>query len=132
MGILWENTTPSTELPRDFCAGIGPLQCGVLLVFISNFSCYVCNRQSQLFFYCHNFLTSNKQNHQLRWETKTRKIRTKVIYDIHHNYAISRLRHLYRTCWTVTNDVLNQSIHTLPSLPTLHHAPSSIMLYTPS
>ena len=32
MGILWENTTPSTELPRDFCAGIGPLQLGVVLV----------------------------------------------------------------------------------------------------
>ena len=27
-----ENTTPSTELPRDFCAGIGPLQLGVVLV----------------------------------------------------------------------------------------------------
>ena len=25
--------TPSTELPRDFCAGIGPLQLGVVLVF---------------------------------------------------------------------------------------------------
>ena len=23
---------PSTELPRDFCAGIGPLQLGVVLV----------------------------------------------------------------------------------------------------
>ena len=34
MGILWENTTPSTELPRDFCAGIGPLQLGVVLVFL--------------------------------------------------------------------------------------------------
>ena len=29
---MWENTTP-TELPRDFCAGIGPLQLGVVLVF---------------------------------------------------------------------------------------------------
>jgi len=28
-----KNTTPSTELPRDFCAGIGPLQLGVVLVF---------------------------------------------------------------------------------------------------
>ena len=38
MGILWENTTPSTELPRDFCAGIGPLQLGVVLVlFFNNF-----------------------------------------------------------------------------------------------
>ena len=26
------NTTPSTELPRDFCAGIDPLQLGVVLV----------------------------------------------------------------------------------------------------
>ena len=26
------NTTP-TELPRDFCAGIGPLQLGVVLVY---------------------------------------------------------------------------------------------------
>ena len=32
MGIVWENTTPSTELPRDFCARIGPLQLGVVLV----------------------------------------------------------------------------------------------------
>ena len=31
---MWENTTPSTELPRDFCAGIGPLQLGVVLVTI--------------------------------------------------------------------------------------------------
>ena len=31
--IVWENTTPSTELPRDFCAGTGPLQLGVVLVF---------------------------------------------------------------------------------------------------
>ena len=28
-----EDTTPSTELPKDFCAGIGPLQLGVVLVF---------------------------------------------------------------------------------------------------
>ena len=35
---MWENTTPSTELPRDFYAGIDPLQLGVVLVvhFISN------------------------------------------------------------------------------------------------
>ena len=32
---MWENTTPSTELPRDFCAGIGPLQLGVVLVLNS-------------------------------------------------------------------------------------------------
>ena len=25
---------PSTELSRDFCAGIGPLQFGVVLVFL--------------------------------------------------------------------------------------------------
>ena len=31
---MWENTTASTELPRDFCAGIGPLQLGVVLVFL--------------------------------------------------------------------------------------------------
>ena len=29
---MWENTPPSTELPRDLCAGIGPLQLGVVLV----------------------------------------------------------------------------------------------------
>ena len=32
MGIVWENMTPSTELPRDFCAGIGPLWLGIVLV----------------------------------------------------------------------------------------------------
>ena len=31
---MWENTSPSTELPRDFCAGIGPLQRGVVLVLL--------------------------------------------------------------------------------------------------
>ena len=30
---MWENKTPSTELLRDFCAGISPLQLGVVLVF---------------------------------------------------------------------------------------------------
>ena len=30
---MWENTTPSPELPRVFCAGIGPLHLGVVLVF---------------------------------------------------------------------------------------------------
>ena len=29
---MWQNTTPSAELPRDLCAGIGPLQLGVVLV----------------------------------------------------------------------------------------------------
>ena len=42
--------TPSIELPRDFCAGIGPLQLGVVLVFyifiitddmIKIYSCFV-------------------------------------------------------------------------------------------
>ena len=32
---MWENTTPSTELPSDFCAGIGPLQLGVVLVIFN-------------------------------------------------------------------------------------------------
>ena len=32
LGIVWDNTTPSTELPRDFCAGIGPRQLGFVLV----------------------------------------------------------------------------------------------------
>ena len=31
---MWENTTPSTELPRDFCAAIGPLQLGGVLVLL--------------------------------------------------------------------------------------------------
>ena len=30
--IRWENTTPYTEFAYDFCAGIGPLQLGVVLV----------------------------------------------------------------------------------------------------
>ena len=37
-----ENTTPSTKLPRDFCAGIGPQQLGVVLLSfsISHFAIY--------------------------------------------------------------------------------------------
>ena len=30
--MVWENTAPGTELARIFCAGIGPLHGGVLLV----------------------------------------------------------------------------------------------------
>ena len=29
---MYENMTPGTELPRDFCAGIGPRQLGVVLL----------------------------------------------------------------------------------------------------
>ena len=32
--ITWENVAPGTEFARDFCAGIGPLQLGVVRVFI--------------------------------------------------------------------------------------------------
>ena len=35
MGIVWGNTTPRTELPRDFFVGIGPLQLGIKLVLFS-------------------------------------------------------------------------------------------------
>ena len=38
LGHRVENTTPDTELPRVFCAGIGPLQLGVVLVL---FICYL-------------------------------------------------------------------------------------------
>ena len=31
-----ENTTPSTELSRDLCAGIGPLQLGVVVFAYSS------------------------------------------------------------------------------------------------
>ena len=32
--ISWENMAPGTEFARDFCAGIGPLQLGGVLVII--------------------------------------------------------------------------------------------------
>ena len=35
MCIVWENMVPGTELPHIFCAGIGPLQLGFVLVFKS-------------------------------------------------------------------------------------------------
>ena len=43
---MWENMAPGTEFTRGFCAGIGPLQLGVVLVisFIklhaSHFNCH--------------------------------------------------------------------------------------------
>ena len=33
MGIVLENTAPGTECPHIFCAGIGPLQLRVVLVY---------------------------------------------------------------------------------------------------
>ena len=30
---MWENTTSSTKLSRDFCARIGPLQLGIVIAF---------------------------------------------------------------------------------------------------
>ena len=43
-GIVRENTTPGSEIPRIFCARIGPLQLGVVLVIlIKHESCvWVC------------------------------------------------------------------------------------------
>ena len=42
LGVMWENSSPGTELSRIFCAGIGPLQLGVVLVFIDIYKrwCY--------------------------------------------------------------------------------------------
>ena len=38
LGIRWENTALGTEFARNYCAGIGPLQLGVVLVlFLSVF-----------------------------------------------------------------------------------------------
>ena len=34
MDIVWENTATGIELPRNFCAWIGPLQLGVVLVYL--------------------------------------------------------------------------------------------------
>jgi len=31
---MWENKAPGTEFPRIFCAGIGPLQLGIVLVYL--------------------------------------------------------------------------------------------------
>ena len=31
---MWENATPGTEIPHIFCAVIGPLQLGVVLVIL--------------------------------------------------------------------------------------------------
>ena len=45
MGIVWENKTPSTELTHDFCAGIGPLQLGVVFVI------YVFNQEYISYFW---------------------------------------------------------------------------------
>ena len=36
MKIRWENMAPDTEVARDFCAEIGPLQLGVVLVIFIN------------------------------------------------------------------------------------------------
>ena len=37
LGIVWENMAlgPGTKLPHILCAGIGPLQLGIVLVFIA-------------------------------------------------------------------------------------------------
>ena len=34
LDIMWENTVPGTKFHRIFCAGIGPLQVGVVLVLV--------------------------------------------------------------------------------------------------
>ena len=53
LGIRWQNTTLDTEFTRNFCAGIGPLQLGVVLVssFIT-----IRNENDQLI--CVTFLVS--------------------------------------------------------------------------
>ena len=53
-GHRLRNTTPSTELPRDICPGIDPLQLDVVPVFPHN---------AQIVYYSHRF----------SWETNTLK-----------------------------------------------------------
>ena len=40
--------TPGTELPLDLCAGIGPLQLGVVLVYLKNFIVVVIDTRNYL------------------------------------------------------------------------------------
>ena len=54
------STTPSTELPRDFCAGIGPLQLGVVLVSLLI---------NQLMFTC--TYNTHKRNNRIVHELRT-------------------------------------------------------------
>ena len=50
LSIMWENTAPGTESACDFCAGIGPLQLGVVLVdlFFIHFSNLIINALDKL------------------------------------------------------------------------------------
>ena len=55
---MLENTTPSTELRRYFCAGIGSLQLDVVLVFIrfnliANTILQLPHRHKKIFLYVH-------------------------------------------------------------------------------
>ena len=45
-GIRWKNTGHGTEFARNFCAGIGPLQLGVVLVSYVNQTLYLPNKET--------------------------------------------------------------------------------------
>ena len=48
--------TPGTEFARDFCAGIGPLQLGVVLIFCIIFSHCVMFLRGGIYFKCQSIL----------------------------------------------------------------------------
>ena len=59
---MWENTTPSTELPRDVCPGIGLLQLGVVLLFTIYLNTYI---------QPHSYTLKHTHTHTLHTHTRT-------------------------------------------------------------
>ena len=58
MGLVWENTALGlgTKLPHNLCAGIGPLQLGVVLVSLT----FPIVSKEQNFFFFQTFLEQTK------------------------------------------------------------------------
>ena len=86
---MWKNTTSSTELSRDFCAGISPLQLGIVLVgpilddrlkekflkpwkgVLCNHFCVcvcvsVCTRATEHIFWARNLFFGSSENWDMR------------------------------------------------------------------
>ena len=77
---MWENTTPCTELPRDFYAEIGPLQLGVVLLvhsFMLSTFFFKLDPLTDII----NRLRSLERRQRIRQRSRDREMRRTLSYD---------------------------------------------------
>ena len=106
--MRWENMAPDTEFDRDFCAGIGPLQLGVVLVpsvFTFHRSVY---RFQATVTYEHNCFIKGflgyKRFFFVSWLKMKKKVSPGKLRSVHSYMALWNMLYITISCFHTNNE----------------------------